>query len=165
MMQDESTNRLNTISRRSIVRTGTKLAYAAPIVAVSMKMERASANGVSPACTRLRARLSGANEVPPNASPGVGKFAMSLGSGTIFYELECSGLVAMVHAAHVHRAPAGVNGPVVIPLAVDSGGNGSGNVAVDQALIDEIAANPAGFYVNVHSATYPGGEVRGQLSC
>ena len=70
-------------------------------------------------------------------------------------------------AGHIHRAPAGVNGSVVVPLF---GGNTSeaqfvqhAEAAITAALADEICGNPAGFYVNYHTTQDPGGAVRGQL--
>lgn len=82
----------------------------------------------------------------------------------------------VVRAMHIHEGPAGVNGPVVIDSEFTSGalaGPGSGTflqtsgLITDPALIAklmQIMANPAGFYVNLHTATFPGGIMRGQLS-
>ena len=52
---------------------------------------------------------------------------------------------------------------VVIPLLAPVNGKSSGAVAAAPALLAAIVANPAGYYVNVHNAEYPGGAVRGQL--
>lgn len=66
---------------------------------------------------------------------------------------------------HIHRGAAGVNGPVVIDLtAVADQGQTSGSVHADPALVAEIAAHPADFYVNYHTISHPKGAVRGQLS-
>jgi hypothetical protein len=73
-------------------------------------------------------------------------------------------------AAHVHKGAAGVSGPIHLTLPTPNAAAGerlfeAPCVAdVDQALIDEVFANPAGFYVNVHTATFPNGAIRGQLS-
>jgi hypothetical protein len=70
-------------------------------------------------------------------------------------------------AAHIHNAPAGRNGPIVVPLtppAQGNPGNASGCIAnLDPALLAAIEQNPAAFYVNVHTAALPEGAVRGQL--
>jgi len=64
---------------------------------------------------------------------------------------------------HIHRGPAGVAGPVVIPLPVPVGDFGEGCTTASPALVQDIVTNPANYYVNVHNAAYPGGAMRGQL--
>ena len=62
-------------------------------------------------------------------------------------------------ADHIHVGAAGTNGGVVVNLA----GGLSGCVSADADLIKAIRQNPAGYYVNLHTALNPVGEVRGQL--
>jgi hypothetical protein len=77
------------------------------------------------------------------------------------------------HRAHIHKAPAGVNGPIHWdfleagnPVASISGqpstlrGVGRARAA---AVLADLLANPDQYYVNVHSTAFPGGAVRGQL--
>jgi CHRD domain len=69
---------------------------------------------------------------------------------------------------HIHQGKAGVNGPVKVNLFTtalpDTVSAAAGRTAVeDAAVIKGIRSNPAGFYVNLHSAEFPGGAVRGQL--
>jgi hypothetical protein len=70
-------------------------------------------------------------------------------------------------AGHIHRAPVGVNGPVVVPLfsGMDSRFvfHQSAEVMTSPTLAQEICDNPAGFYVNYHTTQDPQGAVRGQL--
>ncbi|WP_326627479.1 CHRD domain-containing protein [Nonomuraea fuscirosea] len=71
--------------------------------------------------------------------------------------------------AHIHRAPKGKNGPVVVPFfAADKGlppsVNGvAGSVKTDRATSRRIWNNPKNWYVNLHTAAFPGGAIRGQL--
>lgn len=95
-----------------------------------------------------------------------GFFSYRLDGTEFCYVLEVRGLTAGVAAAHVHLAPRETAGPVKIPLAVPAGQTSftaSGCTAIDAALASDLAADPRSYYVNVHTPTYPGGEVRGQL--
>jgi len=73
-------------------------------------------------------------------------------------------------AAHIHKAPAGVNGGIVVNLIAPSDGSSADCVTEGEAggfvgtqTAADIFANPQDYYVNVHTPTYPGGAVRGQL--
>jgi len=67
-----------------------------------------------------------------------------------------------VSAAHIHRGGAKVaSGPVVVPLGAKY--KATGCIASTSAIVKAIAKNPKGFYVNIHTAKYPNGAVRGQL--
>ena len=107
-------------------------------------------------------KLTGAQEVPPNASAASAVSAIKVApdksvSGMVTY----TGLTAT--AAHIHEAAAGSNGPVIIPLVKQSGDAFSvppNTVLTDVQYNDYLAGH---LYVNVHSATYPGGEIRFQL--
>jgi hypothetical protein len=66
--------------------------------------------------------------------------------------------------AHIHKAPAGANGPVAVPFTAPTNGASEGCATVAPDVAAAIAADPAGYYVNVHNAAFPGGAVRGQLA-
>lgn len=73
-------------------------------------------------------------------------------------------------AGHIHEAPAGVNGPVRVPLFPGAGGPSSdqqikdeGEATVTQARAEDICLNPDAYYVNYHTSANPGGAIRGQL--
>jgi hypothetical protein len=106
--------------------------------------------------------LTGAQEVPANTSTASGSSDIRVApdrsvSGGVRY----TGMLATV--AHIHEAPAGANGPVIVPLVQ----SGSGMFAVPAGTMltpPQYASYQAGkLYVNVHSATYPAGEIRAQL--
>jgi hypothetical protein len=110
------------------------------------------------------AQLSGANEVPPADPDGAGFAEMSFNDTTNTF---CTDLevrqISPATAAHVHRGAAGANGPVVIPIDTPDDDDSDDCRVIDDALGDEITNNPGGFYVNVHTADYPDGAIRGQL--
>lgn len=135
------------------------------------------------------AMLSPATEVPPvvgaeTAGSGAAQIHFDVardaantitGATAMFYfELHNYPNNTIAFAAHIHRAPAGVAGPVVVSTGLSAASaprfsNGaaefrSGPVAVSAALAQEIVANPAAFYFNVHSPLNPGGFARGQLT-
>jgi hypothetical protein len=109
--------------------------------------------------------LSGAEEVPPADPDGTGfaLITLNVGQATVCWELTASN-IAPAAAAHIHKAPAGVNGPIVVPLSPPTSGSSSDCGSADVALIQDIIDNPEQYYVNVHNAEFPGGAVRGQLS-
>lgn len=114
----------------------------------------------------LSATLTGAAEVPPGDPNGSGTAHLTLnqGQGEVCFEIEVTDITPAT-AAHIHAAPAGVAGPVVVPLAPpDATGVSSGCVDADKALIKAIRQHPEAYYVNVHNALFPAGAVRGQLS-
>lgn len=113
----------------------------------------------------LSAELAATNEVPPAASnaSGTADVLLQRDIGRICVRIAASGFEGDVVAGHIHEGAAGVNGPVVVNLEVDSP-RFRNCVAVDHELIRSIGENPAGFYVNVHTTAFPGGEIRGQLS-
>lgn len=114
----------------------------------------------------LTAILTGAAEVPGSGDPdGRGLALITLNQG---HELVCFHLavedIAPATAAHIHRGPVGVAGPVVVGLAAPTSGSSTGCTSAEANVIKDIRQNPQNYYVNVHNADYPAGAVRGQLS-
>lgn len=111
--------------------------------------------------------LTGAAEAPGPGDPdGSGNALITLnqGQGEVCFELEVADIALPATGAHIHRAPAGSPGPIVVPLAPPGAdGTSSGCVDADPALIKEIRQSPEAFYVNVHTTEHPPGAVRGQL--
>ena len=114
---------------------------------------------------RLHANLAGANEVPAGDPDGAGSAQLAINDtlDRICTDLEVRN-IGTVTAAHVHRGAAGVNGPPVVTLDAPDDDDSDDCDTVADALLDEIIGNPAGFYVNVHTADYPAGAIRGQLT-
>jgi hypothetical protein len=108
--------------------------------------------------------MTGLNEVPQvlTAAVGVGNFNLVLGNDKITYNAKVTGLSGPITAAHIHNGVAGVNGPVVTGLNF-SGKNLSGEIALSSLPADFLINFATGkYYVNVHTAANPGGEIRGQ---
>ena len=139
---------------------------AAP-AALAAKPTTPTANGTGGKA--LVAKLSGANEVPQANTADRGHAVIRLNAKTLkvcwsFSALKLTpkpGLSATPTSAHIHVGVAGVPGDVVVPLGTSFSRNGC--TTATKAVIDAILANPKGYYVNVHNASYPGGAVRGQL--
>jgi hypothetical protein len=119
----------------------------------------------------LTATLTGAAEVNAEGVPnqgdpdgsGTANVRVNPGQGCISYDLAVEDIEPAT-AAHIHEAPAGEAGPVVVGLDKPTDGTSSGTVTVDREEAKNIVQNPDKYYVNVHNAEYPGGAVRGQLS-
>ena len=110
--------------------------------------------------------MTGAAEAPGPGDPdgsGTAVFRLNPGQGEICFELTVSNIDPAT-AAHIHVAPVGVPGPVVVPLAAPTSGSSSGCVDVDRDLIIAIIQHPEEYYVNVHNEAFRPGAVRGQLS-
>lgn len=112
----------------------------------------------------LAADLSWENEVPPavgTVATGSAEFRLQPKQGRICFAITTDGLSGDVVADHIHVGRTGENGGVV----VDLGGALNGCVdGVDSDLIMAIGRSPANYYLNLHTALNPGGEIRGQLS-
>lgn len=154
----------NAISRRRLIKrigAGAAVAWTAPVL-LSVKVP---AYAASPAC-HLAAKMDGSQETPPVPTPGTGTFdGVRTAPNELTYTYTWQDLIGNANAAHIHKAPPGVPGPIVIPLTSPSGHSGSvsDKATADPALLDDICAHPGDYYVNVHTDVYPGGEIRGQL--
>ena len=125
---------------------------------------------VSPAQggTELKATLSGANEIPGPGDPdgtGTASIRLQSGLGRLCFTLKAEKITLPASAAHIHVGTAGQAGDVVVPLkAPDATGTSTGCTNVSRTLVGQILANPAGYYVNVHTSDFPNGAIRGQLA-
>ncbi|MCA1561100.1 MAG: CHRD domain-containing protein [Acidobacteria bacterium] len=135
--------------------------------------------------------LSAQNEVPPitnseNGGRGTATITFNVardgsggvtGGGTANFSAQMNGFPSgsVLRAAHIHPGAAGINGGILVdtgltsasPIAVNADGTASLNfasVAVSADQAQQIVANPAGFYFNIHTPINPGGAVRGQLT-
>lgn len=135
------------------------------------------------------ANLAGSSEVPPVTGAEAG----GTGTATMTFNVtrDSAGAITAATAnitanvanlpantplilAHIHTGAAGSTGGVLVntglsaATAINVGGNGTAtltfsNLTVNVTDLNNMIANPAGFYFNVHSTLNPGGVVRGQL--
>jgi hypothetical protein len=108
------------------------------------------------------ATLTGAQEVPANTSTARGSNMIVIGDDkSVTGSVQVAGMTPTM--AHIHEAPKGSNGPVILPFTKT--GDMTFAPAPGARLTDaQYASYKAGnLYINVHSAAYPGGEERLQL--
>lgn len=127
--------------------------------------------------------LSGAQEFNASGAPinphgdndrGSVKLTLNQGRGRVCWAFGPITLTAgdsLPSAAHIHRAPAGFAGPIVVNLfgtpdtvpAPAAYPTGRTCVSAPKALVKEIRKNPEAFYVNLHNTPHGGGVMRAQL--
>ncbi len=111
-----------------------------------------------------RVAMSGRAETPRGAPHGVGVAVIAIHSKLVvcwrFAHLHG---FANATVAHIHTGRAGGAGPVLIPLSTAPALHHQGCTHASAATITAIERGPGGYYVNIHSARYPAGAVRGQL--
>ena len=129
-------------------------------------------------------RMSSYQEVPSISTGANGKFEAKIQGSTIEYKLEYSGLSSAAAAAHIHFGQRSVNGGISAFLcggggkpACPAAGTVTGTIAAADVIgpagqgiapgemSELIAAIRAGrAYANVHTSSFPGGELRGQIN-
>jgi len=106
--------------------------------------------------------LGGGPEVEPGAPAGTGRAVVRLNpkTGNACWTLVVNGIGKPL-SAHIHKAPRGEEGPVVIPLGDRFSLKGC--VLAPRKTVTGVARRPGAYYVNVHTRKYLNGAVRGQL--
>ena len=141
--------RIHLLSRAAAALTiGTMLATASPAFAEMMTM---------------KVTLDAAQEVPPNDSAGQGTADVSFDteSKKLDWTLEYSGLTGDASAAHCHGPAAkGENADVAVPIE-DPKSGAKGSATLTDAQAADLTAGR--YYINVHTAAHPDGEIRGQV--
>jgi hypothetical protein len=146
------------MAHRRLVSVVSSLAFVAALTACSgMGMGMGMDKGMAP-----QLKLTGEQEVPPNASTAVGTGTIAIAAdGSVSGSLAAPGMAGTV--AHIHMGAVGANGPVIIPL---TGSAGDTWIVPPGAKLtpEQMDAYKAGnLYVNIHSAEHKGGELRTQL--
>ena len=133
---------------------------------------KAALQAARAAHTSFFASLQGKNEVSPTTGKrragdmdGTGGATVVIKGDQLCFAVTVKGIGAP-NGMHIHRARAGKNGDVVVPLTQPTAGDpgaSAGCVTVAADLAAQIQRRTRGFYVNVHTDEYPGGALRGQL--
>lgn len=106
--------------------------------------------------------LNGRNEVPANVSINTGVGVGTFDKSTKLFSLSVAYSGFTATDMHIHRGPAGVAGGVIFPLGPNPWVSPVSFTRVLTANQEDSLMRGL-YYINIHSATYPAGEIRGQL--
>ena len=110
----------------------------------------------------IKLTLTGEQEVPPVGTPAVGSGTITVNdNASMSGSIITTGVKATM--AHIHQAPAGKNGPVVIPLEKKSDREFAVPAGAKLSEAQYRAFKAGDLYVNVHSDAHKDGEIRAQL--
>lgn len=110
--------------------------------------------------------LVGNQEVPGPGDPdgtGTAKVTADATTNTVCVDIAVQA-ISRPTMAHIHRGARGVAGPPVVTLTAPVGGASKECLTVEKAMAAAIIADPAGYYVNIHTADFPAGAIRGQIA-
>jgi len=116
----------------------------------------------------LSGNASGSQETPSNTTTGTATLTGSYNASTnsLQYNISWSGLTGAATAMHFHGpAMMGVSADVLVGLDITTNGlsgNGTGTITVNDAFETALLAGQV--YYNIHTALYPAGEIRGQVT-
>ena len=114
---------------------------------------------------KMKADLTSAQVVPPNQSPGKGTADVTFDTAgkKLSWTVTYSGLSGPATAAHFHGpAEAGKNAGVAVPIPNQASSPVTGAATLTDAQAADLIAGR--YYVNIHTAANPGGEIRGQVT-
>ena len=137
-------------------------------VAIGAQSETSQQDGFRAGIAVLNGAKEIGNDGQRNAGDnnGRGSFSAIIDGNKLCYGLNVANIGKPI-AAHIHKAPRGENGDVIVtlkhPKAGDPGAS-SQCLAIPNGVVRDLRENPSGFYVNVHNEAFPSGAIRGQIS-
>jgi hypothetical protein len=153
---------------------GIAAAIAVPTIAFgNARSNQGTLGNLNKAQTPFVTRMTGAQEVPAADPDGFGGAAVTFdlstpGSEDVCWDMFWSNITGTPTAAHIHGPAApGATAPPVIGFANITANGASGCRALtapEATIAADVVANPANYYVNVHTGDYPDGAIRGQLA-
>ena len=114
---------------------------------------------------KMKATLSGKSETPPNTSAGTGTADIDYDPATkkLSWKITYSGLTGPATAGHFHGpAEPGKNAGVAVAIPTATSSPAEGSATLTDAQAADLEAGK--YYVNIHTAANPGGEIRGQVT-
>lgn len=123
--------------------------------------------------------MSGTEECDTSVTPTVcdvgdqdgtatGSITVNVGQDRVCWEFTAVANVDPVNRGHIHKAPAGSNGGIVVDFFNVAAGTegpltGCTTTPLGKDLLLDIIRNPSAYYLNLHNVPFPGGAIRGQL--
>ena len=141
--------------------TRTLLLAAAALAAAAPTLTLAEDGG-----RKFSIALTGAAERPGPGDPdgsGAADLRVNPGQSQVCWDVTYADIGTPV-AAHIHIGGADVAGPVVVNFGVNADGTIAGCRSISRELAMALIQTPERYYVNVHTAAFPGGAIRGQLA-
>ena len=135
------------------------------LAVVAIAFATVTTTATSASAKTFNVSMNGKVEVPKGDPDGSGTARLTTNPAKrrICFDIKLSN-VGSVNAGHIHEAAKGKAGDVVVPLFGSSTNHPKGCAkGLKKSQIRDIERNPGDYYVNVHTAAYPAGAVRGQL--
>ena len=107
------------------------------------------------------ATMNGASEAPATPSTATGSATLTFNTTTKIFTLSVTHTVVAPTNGHIHKGAIGVSGGIIFPFASFTSPITYTSPALDAAQEADLNANL--YYVNIHTAAFPAGEIRGQL--
>jgi hypothetical protein len=107
------------------------------------------------------ATLNGASEETPTGSSATGTATLTFNTTTKIFTITVTHSIAAPTNGHIHKGAVGASGPPVFPFTSFASPITYTSVALDATQEADLNANL--YYVNIHTAAFPAGEIRGQL--
>jgi hypothetical protein len=118
---------------------------------------------VEPSLVQMNVKLTGTQEVPPTPSAGTGQGTITFDRATrqLGWSIAYAGLTGPLQSAHLHGpAMSGANAGVAVAIPVTFSPLAGVAIITEPMAADLLAGR---FYVNLHTPSFPNGEIRGQV--